>query len=245
MSYFHIGGDLAGSMPNPTVTKIRGVNVSAVAPTSQQVLSYNSGTSQWEAATSLGGPPSGPAGGALAGNYPNPTVVNISFANNNIQIGPGANTNSGTSCTAIGTGAVANFTTGATAVGASTFTQGANGTCIGFGAGANADATSLGANASASAQYSTAFGSGADAVGNHSIAIGYQSKGGGSIVIGSGAQSVYQGRIVLGRDAVDTGFGAMTLRSDVATIAGAVTVSHYWPVVINGVKYHLPLELIP
>ena len=39
-------GDLTGSYPSPTVSKVRGVTVSATAPTTNQVLKYN-GT-QWE-----------------------------------------------------------------------------------------------------------------------------------------------------------------------------------------------------
>lgn len=42
-------GDLSGSYPNPTVTKIQNIAVSTSAPTSSQVLQYN-GT-QWEPAT--------------------------------------------------------------------------------------------------------------------------------------------------------------------------------------------------
>lgn len=42
------GGDLSGTYPNPTVAKLRGVNVSTTAPTSGQVLKYNFFTSQWE-----------------------------------------------------------------------------------------------------------------------------------------------------------------------------------------------------
>lgn len=47
-------GDLSGSYPSPTVAKIRGVNVSSTMPTTNQVLKYNSGTSQWEPSTDGG-----------------------------------------------------------------------------------------------------------------------------------------------------------------------------------------------
>jgi hypothetical protein len=51
------GGDLAGSYPNPTVAKIRGVNVNATSPTSGQVLGYD-GT-EWIPTTPSGGAPVG------------------------------------------------------------------------------------------------------------------------------------------------------------------------------------------
>lgn len=48
------GGDLSGTLPNPTVAKIRGVTISSTAPTNGQVLKYNSSTSQWEASADVG-----------------------------------------------------------------------------------------------------------------------------------------------------------------------------------------------
>ena len=47
-------GDLTGTLPSPTVAKIQGSAVSSTAPTSGQVLSWNSGTSQWEPTTASG-----------------------------------------------------------------------------------------------------------------------------------------------------------------------------------------------
>jgi hypothetical protein len=43
-----LGGDLSGTLPNPTVAKIRGRTVSSTTPTSGQVLTYNTVTSEWE-----------------------------------------------------------------------------------------------------------------------------------------------------------------------------------------------------
>ncbi len=44
-------GDLSGTYPNPSVNKIKGVNVSATAPTNGQALKYNSASTQWEPST--------------------------------------------------------------------------------------------------------------------------------------------------------------------------------------------------
>jgi hypothetical protein len=70
------GGDLGGSYPNPTVVQLQTRPVSSSAPSVNQVLEWNG--SQW-APTNLpsGLPPSGAAGGDLAGTYPNPTVVKL------------------------------------------------------------------------------------------------------------------------------------------------------------------------
>jgi hypothetical protein len=64
------GGDLSGNYPNPSVSRIQGQPVAAGTPLNGQVLTWNSSLSRWEPSS----PMTGPAGGDLDGNYPNPTV---------------------------------------------------------------------------------------------------------------------------------------------------------------------------
>jgi hypothetical protein len=83
-------GDLSGSYPNPLVSKIQNTAVSNVVPINGQVLKFN-GT-QWVPATddvgSGGGSnPTGPAGGDLSGNYPNPNLASGSVTTPKIANG--------------------------------------------------------------------------------------------------------------------------------------------------------------
>ena len=50
-----MGGDVTGNSATSTVAKLQGTSVSSTAPTSNQVLTYNSGTSSWTPTTPTAG----------------------------------------------------------------------------------------------------------------------------------------------------------------------------------------------
>jgi hypothetical protein len=89
-------GDLGGTYPGPTVAKVNGATVGTTTPlargdllvanatpalvrlargTVNQVLQSNGTDVVWGPAPATGGPPTGAAGGSLAGSYPNPTLA--------------------------------------------------------------------------------------------------------------------------------------------------------------------------
>ena len=78
------GGDLAGTFPNPAVSKIQGVAVSSTLPATGQVLQYD-GTKWSPVLMSSGGStPTGPAGGDLNGAYPNPNIAPNTITSNKL-----------------------------------------------------------------------------------------------------------------------------------------------------------------
>jgi hypothetical protein len=70
-----LGGDLSGTTSSATVAKIQGRTIATTAPTSGQVLSWNSTSSQWEPATVASG--SSSVGGDLSGTTSNATVAKL------------------------------------------------------------------------------------------------------------------------------------------------------------------------
>ncbi len=75
-----MGGDLFGSLPDPSVVKLQGNPILVTTPTTGQNLTWN-GTA-WAPTTQSA---KGAVGGDLSGTLPNPTVINLQgrFVSNN------------------------------------------------------------------------------------------------------------------------------------------------------------------
>jgi hypothetical protein len=199
-------GDLTGSLPGPTVAKLRGRAVATTAPTDGQVLGWNDAAQQWEPKTAASdGTGSATDHGTLIGleddDHPQYmhvdgsrpvfglTVAGSATIRDEVAIGAGAST-AGGGALAVGANAQATFA-GSIALGGSSTASGRRSVAFAEADATNEYAFAAGQNAAATAQHAFAFGQGAKATGLYSYALGTQATASGttSVAIGSGANT--------------------------------------------------------
>lgn len=206
------GGDLAGTYPNPTVAKIRGVTVSTTSPTNGQVLTYNSGTVQAEWAAGGGGASS------LQAAYDGGRTIMTASAGTPVAI---TGAGSGSALT-VASGVISSpgAGSGSERFGAASDASGARATSVGPSAYADGtEAASLGYNAQSSGSESAAVGGFANAISANSTAVGHS-----STADASGALALGHGASASAANAVAIGSGASNSVANTAVFATGLTV---------------------
>jgi hypothetical protein len=85
------GGDLGGSYPGPSVTKLQGKAVSSTAPANGQALVWNGTTSQWEPSAIAGAGLWSSSGNNITNTNPGNIGIGITAPTDNIHIKEDAN----------------------------------------------------------------------------------------------------------------------------------------------------------
>jgi hypothetical protein len=150
-----LSGDVSGSPAATSVDRLKGRAVSATAPTANQVLTWNNGSSQWEPQTPAAAPVTSVAGRTGAVTISSADIADATALNTvsmivrrdgsgNFSAGTITATISGSATNVTGTVAIANGGTGATTAGAALTALGA------AASGTNTDITTTTATARAS-----------------------------------------------------------------------------------------------
>ncbi len=206
-------GDLAGTFPNPSVVALRGLGLSATAPTSGQVLTYNG--SVWAPAMPVTGVTAhGLLTGLLNDDHPQYLLTDGTRNSPNGFVVAGATGTGSIPATGAGTrlmwypgkaafraGSIqssqwddASIGTNSVAMGRDVMASNYYATALGISTVASGiGSTALGGYTQATGDYSLAAIQGAHADGSHSVAIGNNTHATGSYAIALGANSYASG----------------------------------------------------
>ncbi len=213
------GGDLAGSFPAPTVTRLRGRTVAATAPTAGQVLTYT-GTA-WAPAT--------PASGVTAHNqlsgltnddHPQYLLAGGVRDVRNTLVFTGL-LNSGDFLQTSGAGVRMIWYPRKAALRAGSV-EGSQWDDANIGS----HSVALGRSTTASAENATALGTGSTASGRRSLAAGWAPTASGDNAVALGNQTTASGEnaVAIGRTGTASGLNSIALGSSIASGSSAIAL---------------------